>query len=79
LSRFESLPGVIEAQKLGDKIRLRTNDPSESLKAFWRLTENEDLKILSLNTVGSSLEDVSLELTGMEMKKEIIRNRKSRR
>jgi ABC-2 type transport system ATP-binding protein len=79
LTRFESLPGVLEAQKLGDKIRLRTNEPSESLKALWRLAENKDLNILSLSTVDSSLEDAFLELTGMEMKKEIMMNRKGRR
>lgn len=72
LSKIEDMDGVIDVQKRGDKYRIRTSSPKETLRALCGLIEKEDLEIVSLSTMGSSLEDAFMELTGMEMKKEII-------
>jgi ABC-2 type transport system ATP-binding protein len=79
LIRFEGLPGVLDIQKRGDKIRIRTSSPGETLRALCGLVQNDDLDLVSLNTLGSSLEDAFLELTGREMKKEVVKEARSRR
>jgi ABC-2 type transport system ATP-binding protein len=76
---FKDLHGVLEAQKRGDKIRLRTSSPGETLRNLFRLVEGEDLNLVSLNTLESSLEDAFLELTGMKMKEEIMKGRRGPR
>ncbi|MBD3204977.1 ATP-binding cassette domain-containing protein [Candidatus Bathyarchaeota archaeon] len=72
LSQIADMNGVIDVQKRGDKYRIRTGSPKETLRALCGLIEKEDLDVVSLSTLGSSLEDAFMELTGMEMKKEII-------
>jgi ABC-2 type transport system ATP-binding protein len=79
IATFEGLPGVLDAQKRGDKIRIKTSSPGETLKALCGLVENDNLNLVSLNTLGSSLEDAFLELTGTEMKKEVVKKRRGRR
>ena len=76
---LEELPGVIDTEKRGDKLRLVTSNPKETLRGLCKLIEENSLDILSLNTRGASLEDVFLDLTGKEMKKEIIKGKKGRR
>ncbi|MFP3951751.1 MAG: ABC transporter ATP-binding protein [Candidatus Bathyarchaeia archaeon] len=77
--RFDELQGVLEVQERGDKIRLVTSSPQETLKKLCGFVAGDDLDILSLNTKGASLEDVFVDLTGREMKDEIIKLRKARR
>jgi ABC-2 type transport system ATP-binding protein len=76
---LEEPPGVIDTEKRGDKLRLVTSNPKETLRGLCKLIEENSLDILSLNTRGASLEDVFLDLTGKEMKKEIIKGKKGRR
>ncbi|MBD3171745.1 ATP-binding cassette domain-containing protein [Candidatus Bathyarchaeota archaeon] len=76
---LEELPEVIDTEKRGDKLRLVTSNPKETLRGLCKLIEENSLDILSLNTRGASLEDVFLDLTGKEMKKEIIKGKKGRR
>ena len=61
---LESLPGVMTQVKVGDKMRLYTEDPSALLPRVVQYAESHNLRIVSLNTLGPSLEDVFLEITG---------------
>jgi len=79
LTQIQDMNGVIEVQKRGDKYRIRTSSPKETLRALCGLIENEDLNVVSLNTLGSSLEDAFMELTGMEMQKETIKGKGRRK
>jgi ABC-2 type transport system ATP-binding protein len=54
---------VSKAEAAGDKWRLSTDDPDEAIKHITRVAERERLKIISLSTVGPSLEDVFVMLT----------------
>jgi ABC-2 type transport system ATP-binding protein len=64
---------VIDIQKIGDKVRIITSSPEESLKDIFTWVNEEGLSILSINTKGPSLEEAFLEITGSEMKKEIMK------
>jgi len=77
--RLEALPSVREVQKRGDKLRLLTEESSKTLKEVWHFIEENDLDPITLNTLGPSLEDVFLRLTGVEMEAEIIHKRRGRR
>lgn len=62
-----ALPGVTEAVKLGDKMRLYTADPSALLDEVLGYAHSRGLRVISLNTVGPSLEDVFLAVTGQKL------------
>jgi ABC-2 type transport system ATP-binding protein len=64
LPGLESLPEVTTQVKVGDKMRLYTEDPSALLPRIIQYAESQALHIVSLNTLGPSLEDVFLEITG---------------
>ncbi len=56
----------ISAEKIeirGDRYRIYTADPVATVEALLQLARNEGRKILSLQTLGPSLEDVFVELT----------------
>ena len=72
------LPGINDIQKRGDKFRLLTNDPSLTLRELGRYIETHRLEPIAINTLGPSLEDAFLQLTGSEMIKEIIHNKRRR-
>ena len=59
-----SLPGVTTAVKMGDKWRLYTEDPAALLPLVVRYAQDSGLRVVSLSTLGPSLEDVFLEITG---------------
>jgi ABC-2 type transport system ATP-binding protein len=61
------LPGVSKLVKMGDKWRLYTEDPSALLPRVVDYARSRDLRIVSLSTLGPSLEDVFLEITGQEI------------
>jgi len=67
LPDLASLPGVTKPVKMGDKWRLYTEDPSALLPRVVDHARSHDLRIVSLNTLGPSLEDVFLEITGQEI------------
>lgn len=58
------LPSVNRLIKVGDKWRLYTDDPSTLLTSVVQYAESHHLQIIYLNTLGPSLEDVFLEITG---------------
>ncbi len=62
-----SLPGVTKPVKMGDKWRLYTEDPSALLPRVVDYARSHDQQIVSLSTLGPSLEDVFLEITGQEI------------
>ena len=62
-----NLEGVLELRKDGDKLRLFTKAPGELIPSIVHLAERHDSSIISLNTVGPSLEDVFLKITGMDV------------
>jgi ABC-2 type transport system ATP-binding protein len=64
---LESLPGVTTQVKVGDRMRLYTEDPSALLPHIIQHAGTHALRIVSLNTLGPSLEDVFLEITGGQL------------
>jgi len=64
---WTTLPGVTTAVKRGDKWRLYTEDPSALLPRVVHYAEDHGLRIVSLSTLGPSLEDVFLEITGQQV------------
>jgi len=76
-ARLEKLRFVKGVQKRGDKIRLLTDDPPRVLKELWRLIEDNNLDPITMNTLGPSLEEVFLELTGRTMEAEVIHKKGS--
>ncbi len=70
---LKALRGVSSLQKLGDKYRLYTDDPSTVLQEVFTYSKMVGLTPISINTLGPSLEDVFLKLTGREMEREIPR------
>ena len=62
-----ALPGVTTAVKQGDKVRLYTADPAELLVEVMGYAQSRGLRVISLNTLGPSLEDVFLAITGQEV------------
>jgi ABC-2 type transport system ATP-binding protein len=77
-AKLERLRFVKVVQKHGDKIRLLTDDPPRVLKELWRLIQNNKLDPITMNTIGPSLEEVFLELTGKSMEAEVIHKKESR-
>ena len=62
-----ALPTVNTSVKMGDKWRLYTEDPSALVPSIVDYAQSHDLKIVSLNTLGPSLEDVFLAITGQDL------------
>jgi ABC-2 type transport system ATP-binding protein len=58
------IEGVREVKKTGDKMRLYTDQLSLVLDRIVDFTRSKGLKIVTLNTLGPTLEDVFLKLTG---------------
>ena len=73
---LSSLTMVNEVMKQGDKFRLLTEDPSKTLLELSRIISDRNLEPLTLNTLGPNLEDVFMHITGTEMEKEIVMQRR---
>jgi ABC-2 type transport system ATP-binding protein len=65
-SELAELLGVTQVSKEGDKFRLITNDSPTVLSSLWNYAQKNNLKLLTVNTVGPSLEDVFVKLTGIK-------------
>jgi ABC-2 type transport system ATP-binding protein len=70
LKELEKIPYVNEVRKEGDKFRLYTHDPASVLSNLWEYSKTNNLKPISLNTLGPSLEDVFVRLTELDVKTE---------
>ena len=79
LDDLKHLGGVKEAQKQGDKLRLYTDDPPSVLSGVWDYAETNELKLITVNTLGPSLEDVFVELTGVKEKPKTAHAMRGRR
>jgi ABC-2 type transport system ATP-binding protein len=66
LFELQTLPLVNDAKKAGDKIRLYTEDPSEVIERVVEYARTRKLKVISMTTLGPSLEDVFIRLTGLK-------------
>lgn len=64
---LRSLAGVTEVAKRGDKWRLYTAGPAALLPSLFDFARQRDLQIIALNTLGPSLEDVFLHITGQKV------------
>jgi len=62
-----ALPGVTTRVKMGDKWRLYTEDPSSLLPRVIDYARSNQLRVISLNTLSPSLEDVFLDITGQQV------------
>jgi ABC-2 type transport system ATP-binding protein len=60
VSDLAALPSVNSVQKEGDKFRLYTNNPSLVATSLFEYAKKHALKIVSINTIGPSLEDAFL-------------------
>ena len=65
LKDLKGLPSVNDVVKEGDKFKLVTSDPSSVLAEVWNYTQSNNLKVITINTIGPSLEDVFVKLTGI--------------
>jgi ABC-2 type transport system ATP-binding protein len=76
VSELKTLQGVTEVVKQGDKYHLTTENPSNTLSEIWRYASLSKLELNTVNTLGPSLEDVFVKLTGItpEMKSNIESN-----
>jgi ABC-2 type transport system ATP-binding protein len=78
MKKLATLRSVRNIQKRGDKIHLMTDNPSETLRELGRYIEEYDLEPITLNTLGPSLEDAFLQLTGSKIEQEILHKRRRR-
>lgn len=60
---LERIHGVNQVKKLGDKIRLYTDDQTAVVTAVTDFARANNLKFTTLNTLGPSLEDVFIKIT----------------
>ena len=64
---LENLDGVLEVQKEGDKFKLFSEDPGALVPIVADYARDNDLKLISLNCLGPSLEDVFIKITGLDV------------
>ncbi|MGY5865088.1 MAG: ATP-binding cassette domain-containing protein [Candidatus Thorarchaeota archaeon] len=76
IENLRELETVHDIKKMGDKIRLYTLDPASALSDLFDFANKRDERILSVNTLSPSLEDVFLELTGEKIVKRPKRGKK---
>ena len=62
VDELSKIHGIREARKMGDKMRLYVDEPSAVFDKLIDIARSKRLKIISLNTLVPTLEDVFLEL-----------------
>jgi len=67
LEELREFPSVSNVVKEGDKFRLITNDPTSVLASTWNYAQKNNLRLITVNTLGPSLEDVFVKLTGIKL------------
>jgi len=72
--KLSSLKGLEKAVQFGDKFRLYVKNTSEMVPLLADFAKANNLKIVSINTLSPSLEDVFVELTGLNA--EVMANEK---
>jgi ABC-2 type transport system ATP-binding protein len=66
LDEIHHLPMVNDAIKEGDKFRLYTEDPATVIESVMEYAHTRNLRVISISTLGPSLEDVFIRLTGLQ-------------
>ncbi|MGZ4912357.1 MAG: ATP-binding cassette domain-containing protein [Halobacteriota archaeon] len=66
LNELRALPMVNDARKEGDKFKLFTEDPSQVIDAVMAYAHDHHTRVISITTLGPSLEDVFVRLTGLQ-------------
>lgn len=66
LEDLHQLPLVNDARKEGDKVKLYTENPSGVIDEIMAYAKQKNVKVISITTLGPSLEDVFIRLTGLE-------------
>jgi ABC-2 type transport system ATP-binding protein len=72
---LKGLQNVDQVVKQGDKYRLFTDDPPMVLAELWNYATTNGLKMITLNTLGPSLGDVFVKLTGTKPEERSIEKR----
>ena len=67
LQELSALDGVIELRKDGDKLRLFTSDPGALIPLVVDAARRHGARLVSLNTLAPSLEDVFVKVTGLDV------------
>ena len=57
---------VSDVRKEGDKVRLYTGDPTSLLEEIMEYARVHQNRVISATTMGPTLEDVFIHLTGLE-------------
>jgi ABC-2 type transport system ATP-binding protein len=65
IPELKTIHGVTEVVKHGDKYHLNTDSPPKTLSEIWRYASLNNLELNTVNTLGPSLEDVFVSLTGI--------------
>jgi ABC-2 type transport system ATP-binding protein len=65
---LEQISHVSEVRKQGDKFRLITEDPPGVIDGVMEYAANHNVRVISINTLGPSLEDVFIRLTGLDIR-----------
>lgn len=63
------IPHVNDIRREGDKVRLYTADPGSVVEAAMALLREKQIRPISVNTLGPSLEEVFVRLTGLDRNK----------
>ena len=68
LEDLEQIPRVSEVRKQGDKFWLITEDPPFVINGVMEYARDHNVRVISINTLGPSLEDVFIRLTGLDIR-----------
>jgi len=66
LDELRQIPMVNTARKEGDKYKLFTEDPTEVIDGVMAYAQAHNTRVISITTLGPSLEDVFVKLTGLQ-------------
>lgn len=64
LSKLSQLPGILEIKRTGEKYTINTDDNNDAIIYLTEYAKSRNIKILTLNTLKPSLEEVFMELIG---------------
>jgi ABC-2 type transport system ATP-binding protein len=60
------IPCIKQVKKMGDKIKLYVDEPNEAINCLIEHARSHNLKVITLNTLAPSLEEVFIKLTRKE-------------
>jgi len=66
MDELRQIPMVNELRKEGDKFKLYTENPSAAIDGVMAYAHAHNVRVISITTLGPSLEDVFIKLTGLQ-------------